>query len=238
MELSVIIPAYNEEVRVEKTLQEIVTYLAGRLSYEIIVVDDGSIDGTYEVCQKFLCLNRCGKILRNVQNRGKGYSVRKGMLEANGELRLFSDADMSTPIDQVEKLIDTIREGYDIAIGSRSIAGSNIELRQPFYREFMGKIFNFLVQTIAVRGIIDTQCGFKLFTEGAARSIFSRQYINRFSFDVEVLFVARKLGYRVKEIPITWINSPASKVNPVTDSIRMLRDLFYVRLKDLKGGYR
>ena len=237
IELSVIIPAFNEETRIPKTLGEIMKYLDGRFSYEIIVVDDGSTDRTYEICESFFRINGCGKVLRNNRNCGKGYSVRRGMFEAHGELRLFSDADMSTPIDQIQKLINGINEGHDVVIGSRSIAGSDVRLHQPFYRESMGKIFNVLVRMIAVRGIIDTQCGFKLFTEDAARNIFPRQRNDGFSFDVEVLFIARKLGYRVKEVPVTWINYPASKVNPVTDSLRMLLDLFFIRMRALNGDY-
>ena len=238
IEISVIIPAYNEEKRVSKTLHAIKAYLEDKFSYEIIVVDDGSTDGTVEVCQKFFHINGCGKVLKNDHNCGKGYSVRRGMLEAKGKLMLFSDADMSTPIGEIEKLMCEIDKGYDIAIGSRSISGSDIKLHQPFYRESMGKVFNFFVQMIAVKGIIDTQCGFKLFTDKAVRDIFPGQYNDGFSFDVEVLFIARKLGYSIKEVPITWINSPASRVHPVVDSIRMLLDLFCIRIRDLRGGYR
>ena len=238
IELSVVIPAYNEEMRLPKTLRTIVDYLADRFSYEIIVVDDGSTDRTYEVSQKFFDMNQCGRVLKNDGNCGKGCSVRRGMLEANGRLRLFSDADMSTPIDQLEKLHAEIRNGYDIAIGSRSLSDSDIKLHQPLYRELMGKVFNRFVQKAAVRGIIDTQCGFKLFTGEASHDIFVRQISNGFSFDVEVLFIASKLGYRVKEVPITWVNSPESKVNPITDSARMLLDLFFIRARNLRGIYR
>ena len=238
IELSIVIPAYNEERRLPRTLRTIVDYLAGRFSYEVIVVDDGSTDRTYDVSREFFDMNQCGRVLKNDGNCGKGCSVRRGMLEASGRLRLFSDADMSTPIDQLEKLHAEIRNGYDIAIGSRSLPDSDIKLHQPLYRELMGKIFNRFVQKIAVRGIIDTQCGFKLFTGKAAHDIFVRQISNGFSFDVEVLFIASKLGYRVKEVPITWVNSPESKVNPVTASARMLLDLFFVRARDLRGIYR
>ncbi len=238
IELSVIIPAYNEDVCLHRTLQAIVAYLAGRFSYEIIVVDDGSTDRTYEVSRNFFNMNQCGQVLKNDANYGKGYSVRKGMFKARGNLRLFSDADMSTPIDELEKLHGAIGDGYDLAIGSRSLPDSDVRVHQRLYRELMGKIFNCFVQKVAVRGIIDTQCGFKLFTKEAAHDIFRRQYINGFSFDVEVLFIAFKLGYRVKEVPVTWINSPRSKVNPVTDSARMLLDLFSIRFKDLSGLYR
>ncbi len=239
IEISVVIPAYNEEKRIPKTLREITAYLKSRFSsYEVIVVDDGSADGTYELCRDFLSPGGCGRALRNEQNCGKGYSVRKGMLSAQGRLRLFSDADMSTPIQQLERLHAEIRNGYDIVIGSRSLSDSDIKLHQPLYRELMGKVFNRFVQSVAVRGIIDTQCGFKLFTAKAANDIFVRQISNGFSFDVEALFIADKLGYRVKEIPVTWINSPESKVSPVTDSARMLLDLFLIRTRNLRGIYR
>lgn len=238
LDISIIIPAYNEESRIPSTLREIESYFSGKFSCEIIVVDDGSTDKTYDVCREFFDKAGHGKVLRNINNRGKGYSVRRGMLEAKGKMRLFTDADMSTPIGEIEKLTAAIGEGYEVAIGSRSLSGSDIKLRQPFYRESMGRVFNLFVQLVTIRGIIDTQCGFKLFTEKASLDIFRRQHIDRFSFDVEILFIARKLGCRIKEVPIAWINSPASKVNPIIDSTKMLMDLFFIRWMDLKGNYR
>jgi dolichyl-phosphate beta-glucosyltransferase len=150
----------------------------------------------------------------------------------------MSDADLSTPIEEVEKLLDPIlSEGYQVAIGSRALPGSDVRVHQPWYRENMGKVFNLFVQALVIGGIKDTQCGFKCFTGRAAKAIFSRQALDGFSFDVEALFIARKLGYKIKEVPIVWINSPASRVHVLRDPARMFTDLFKIRLWDLRGRY-
>jgi dolichyl-phosphate beta-glucosyltransferase len=236
--LSVIIPCYNEEKLIEDTLDTVTAYLAkSGYSHEIIVVDDGSRDNTAGIVSRFA--KRCPrvKLLENGRNRGKGFSVRTGVLKASGELVCFSDADLSTPIEEVEKLLYWIRQGFDIAIGSRSLEDSEVELHQPWWREMMGRTFNLFVRIMAVRGIKDTQCGFKCFRGPVAGELFSRQVLDGFSFDVESLFIARKLGYSVKEVPVRWINRAESKVNPVTSSLEMLRDLFRIRLRNLFGGY-
>ena len=160
------------------------------------------------------------------------------MLSAGGELLLFSDADLSTPPTELPKLLEAIEQGYDLAIGSRGLPESDLRLRQSWYREYMGRTFNLLVRMIAVPGIHDTQCGFKVFRKGAAKELFRHQLLPGFAFDVEVLFLARRLGYRVKEVPVVWINSPRSSVRPLVDSIRMLRDLLKIRLCALAGRYR
>lgn len=237
--LSVVIPAFNEEERLGSTLARVLDYLSKRgEAYEVIVVDDGSSDGTVETARRAAAGRGDFRIVRNGVNRGKGFSVRRGVEEARGEFVLFSDADLSTPIEDVEKLFGAILEGGgDIAIGSRAVKGSDVRVHQPWYRELMGKTFNKVVRLLAVRGFHDTQCGFKLFRTAAARDVFSRQRIERFSFDVEALYVARKRGYRIAEIPVTWYNSPRSRVSIVGDPAQMFLDVVRIRLNDLKGLY-
>jgi len=237
--LSVIIPAYNEERRVGITLDLFCAYLEDHgYDYEMLVVDDGSTDGTAEVVQARAQHNSRLRMIACARNRGKGAAVRRGMLSAGGELLLFSDADLSTPPTELPKLLEAIEQGYDLAIGSRGLPESDLRLRQSWYREYMGRTFNLLVRMIAVPGIHDTQCGFKVFRKGAAKELFRHQLLPGFAFDVEVLFLARRLGYRVKEVPVVWINSPRSSVRPLVDSIRMLRDLLKIRLCALAGRYR
>lgn len=235
MDLSIIIPAYNEEKRIEKTIQNIVSYLSKKFAdnYEIIIVDDRSKDKTVEIVKKLSRENEKIKIMVNEENYGKGYSVKKGMLNAQGKYLLFSDADLSTPIEELDKLLFWIEKGYDIAIGSRSLKDSQVIVHQPFYREMMGKIFNKLVKIWCLSDFVDTQCGFKLFNKEVAKKIFTQTKINRFTFDVEILYLAKRNGLRVKEIPVRWINSPASRVNPIFDSLKMLIDLLQIRFLHL-----
>ena len=229
--LSVILPAYNEEVRLAQSLPVILDYLK-RQSYtwEIVVVDDGSHDRTSEVATRLLA-QVPHKVLRNEPNAGKGESIRRGMLEASGTWRLFSDADLSTPIDELGKFFSRLNRepDADIIIGSRAMAESQLNVRQPFYREFMGRVFNVCVQMLILPGIYDTQCGFKIFSSDAARYIFPRQQLKGFSFDCELLLLARHGGFKILECPVIWKNDTASKVNPVTDSIKMFIDLFRLR---------
>jgi len=203
---------------------------------EIIVIDDGSRDRTSEIAAEVLRGRPNDRILRRTENRGKGYSIREGMLAASGQLILFSDADLSTPIGEFEKLFFGIMAGNDIVIGSRALAGSDIRRRQNVLREGMGRIFNMLVRSLILKGIRDTQCGFKLFRREAALDIFSRLLMNGFSFDVEALFVARRLGYSIGQVPVVWINSPKSTVRLFYSSASMLRDLFRIKRlhRDLK----
>jgi dolichyl-phosphate beta-glucosyltransferase len=232
MLISVVIPAYNEEARLAVTLQKIHSYLNKKnFAYEVIVVDDGSSDRTKEIAIAST-LHQTGKlkILANINNRGKGFSVKKGILAARGDLILFSDADLSTPIEEIEKLFKALEAGYDIAIGSRSIKGAEVKRHQPFYREYMGRFFNILVQLFVLRGIVDTQCGFKLFKANAARDIASNMKLEHFAFDVEMLYLALKKGYKVKEAPVVWVNFPESRVNPVRDSTRMFLDLLSIKM--------
>lgn len=234
--LSVIIPAYNEESRIGDSLKLVLNYLSKQdYDFEIIVVDDGSIDKTTEIVQQIEKSNRI-KVLRNEINKGKGYSIKQGMFEAKGEFVLFSDADLSTPIEELGKFWEYIREGYDIVIGSRALKESRLEVRQPFYREFMGRTFNCIVRFILGFNIKDTQCGFKLFKNDVAKKIFPMQKIEGWSFDVEILYIALKLNYKIKEVPVRWINSPCSKVNPLKDALRMFMDVCRLKreYKDLK----
>jgi dolichyl-phosphate beta-glucosyltransferase len=236
--LSIVIPAYNEEAFIKNTLDRVGEYLNGRYpSYEIIVVCDGCKDNTAEVAKEAAKDNLKIRVLDRKTNMGKGFSVRQGCLEAKGDYVIFTDADLSTPIDEIEKLLKSLEEGYDIAIGSRALKESDIQIRQAWYREIMGKIFNLLVQTFAIKGIRDTQCGFKGFKKEVARKIFQRQTINGFGFDVEVIYIARVLGYNIKEVPVRWLNRAASKVNPLTHSFQMLTDLIRIRLRGFKGAY-
>ena len=237
--LSVIIPAYNEGKRLLSTLSKICAYLSTKdFPYEIIVVDDGSTDNTLQMVKNFASSNRHIVILINEQNSGKGYSVRKGMLSARGEYAFFTDADLSTPIEEIEKCLPYLINGYDVVIGSRSMPGSDILVHQPWYREKMGKIFNFMVNMVLLKGIIDTQCGFKGFKREAVKTVFNRCKIDGFSFDVEALYLSRKYNFKIKEIPIRWENSPLSKVSPIKHSLQMFKDLIGIKIKDLKGDYR
>jgi dolichyl-phosphate beta-glucosyltransferase len=230
MHLSIIIPAFNEEKRITETLSRIESYTKKQgYPYEIIIVDDGSNDNTGEIVRNSSATNVTVRLLQNKKNMGKGYSIKRGMLEAGGEYLLFSDADLSTPIEEIEKLMPWFSRGYDIIIGSRGLPGSNVVRRQPFYREKSGRIFNTLVRLFILKGIEDTQCGFKCFRRETAKQVFKRQTINGFCFDVEVLFIASKLGYRIKEIPIVWYNSTDTKVNILIDPLKMFLDLFRIR---------
>ena len=235
--LSIIIPAYNEALRVGRTLERIDEYLKGyEPFYEIIVVDDGSHDDTEKVVRKTAEKHSAIVLLQNGMNKGKGYSVKRGVLSSRGRFVLMSDADLSTPIEEIGKLFKELEEGYDIAVGSRSVSGSKILKRQAWYRQLMGKIFNKIVQVVAVSGIRDTQCGFKLFKGDAARMVFARQRIERFAFDVEALYLAKKMGLRIREVPIVWVNSPDSKVSIFTDSLQMLWDILKIRFTHSSPG--
>lgn len=238
MELSVIIPAYNEEQRIEPTLERILAYLgARRCTAEVLVVVDGSSDGTADVVRRIRTDVAPVRLLDAAVNRGKGACVRRGMLEARGDLRLFTDADLSTPIEQFERLATAISEGNDVAIGSRRLPASRVAIAQPWWRRAMGRTFAWWVQRVALPGIQDTQCGFKLFSGAAAARIFPHQRIEHFGFDVEVLWIARHLGLRVAEVPVTWTDDPRSTVRPLVDSLRMLAGLARIRRANRLGLY-
>jgi glycosyltransferase involved in cell wall biosynthesis len=238
--LSIIVPAYNEEARLPDSLRRIEEYVeqTGWDFHEILVVDDGSTDGTFGAATGFAAGNPNIRVLRNPGNRGKGYSVRHGMLEAKGDWCLFTDADLSAPIDELDTLWKALcREEADIAIGSRALDRSLIGVHQPGIRESAGKFFNLVMRLTVGLQIADTQCGFKLFRQDVAREVFSRQTLDGFGFDVEVLFVAKKLGYRTAEVPVRWNHAEGSKVGMFT-GLQAFSELAMVRWNNLRGLYR
>jgi len=237
MHLSIVIPAYNEERRIIKTLSRVYAYIGKTgIDGEIIVVDDGSTDKTSSLVRAFIKEHDRTRLIANPVNRGKGFSVKNGMLTAGGDYILFTDADNSTPIQELNKMLPYLEEGEaDVLIGSRSLDESVIKIGQSRIRSAMGKVFNYFVRSFLYKDFIDTQCGFKCFTRKAARAIFEIQRFSGFSFDIEVLYIAKKKGYRIKEIPVTWVNSLKSSVNPITDALFMLADIFrlkYCMLRD------
>jgi len=232
--LSVVIPAYNEARRLPATLARVHEHLAVRgVAHEILVVDDGSADATADLAR---AAGDPVRVLRHEPNRGKGYAVRRGMLAATGERRLMTDADLSTPIEELARLEAEIDRGFDVAIGSRAVAGARIEVHQPAYREAMGRLFNLLVQALLLPGLADTQCGFKLFTAAAAEAAFRACRLDGFSFDVEALYVARRRGLRVAEVPIVWRNDAATRVG-LGGGSAAFADLLRIRLLALLGAY-
>ncbi len=239
--LSVVIPAYNEAERIGDTLLDIDKYLsAQKYSYEILVVNDGSTDNTQEVVNNYAELVSNLRFLDNKENHGKGHVVRQGMLEAKGKYRLFMDADGSTSIDNVEKMWPMLKEGnYEVVISTRDpkdAKGAGQEVPQPFLKRLLGTVGNLLIQLVGVWGIWDTQNGFKIFTEKAAKDIFSRMKINRWGFDIEALAVARKLGYKIGIIPIHWKNDPRSHVT-LKGYLNTFVELFKIRWNLIKGTY-
>jgi len=211
--LSVIIPAYNEAKRLSLTLIDIDRHLSkAEYSYEIIVDNDGSTDATADVVKRFSHLIKNLRLIENKENYGKGFVVRQGMLQAKGNWRLFTDADNSTSIDQFEKMLPFFKEGYEVVIGSRAVKGAILDPPQPWYKRILGRFSNWLIQILLLPGIKDSQCGFKCFSEEAAEKIFSLAKIDRWGFDMEILALAKKLGYKIKEIPVIWKNDLRSAV--------------------------
>jgi dolichyl-phosphate beta-glucosyltransferase len=236
-DLSIIVPAYNEESRLPATLERIAAYLqdSGREA-EVLVVDDGSKDGTAAVDEYFQIKIPLLRVVSNGVNRGKGFSVRHGMQEARGRIALFTDADLSAPIEEAGKLIDAL-EKFDVAIGSRAMDRSLITVHESPFREFAGIIFNKIVLIILWLPFVDTQCGFKAFRHEPCKIIFEQQRIERFGFDPELLYLARHHGLRAVEIPVRWGHSPATKVSMLRDSIQMFIDVFTIRWNSLMGRY-
>ncbi|MFQ5943299.1 MAG: dolichyl-phosphate beta-glucosyltransferase [Anaerolineales bacterium] len=232
--LSLIIPAYNEEQRLPRTLTKIQAFLKDQpYESEILVVENGSNDRTAAIAEEFAP----GVHLLREPDRGKGLAVRRGMMEASGDFRFICDADLSMPIEEVDLFLPPKLDDFDIAIASREVAGA-IRHNEPAYRHWIGRAFNLLVRTMAVPGFQDTQCGFKCFTAEAADTLFPLQQINGWAFDVELLFVALRLGYRVKEVPINWYYFPGSRVRIIRDSWLMLSDLFRIRSNWRRGFYQ
>jgi dolichyl-phosphate beta-glucosyltransferase len=240
-ELSIIIPAYNEEKRLARALERIEEYFSaarnGPAGIEIIVVDDGSTDRTAAIAEEWSRRVPSVRLVSNGQNRGKGYSVRHGMLEARGRIGLFTDADLSSPIQESAKLLAAIAEGKDAAIGSRAVDRSLIEAHQSPYREIAGIVFNAFVRLFTLLPFQDTQCGFKAFVLERSRIVFEQQHIERFGFDPEILFLAKRHGLRVAEVPVRWAHDPATKVHVLRDSLLMFGDLIYIRWNWLLGRY-
>lgn len=237
-DLSIVIPAYNEESRLEATVRDVVDYCrSGSRSFEVIVVDDGSRDGTTLIgrllAEKFAEV----RLIRLAANHGKGYAVRTGVVNALGRTILFADADGATPISEIERLESALKAGAAIAVGSRALPATGVHVQAKLYRHLIGRTFHFLVEWLADSGVKDTQCGFKLFQSGVAQDLFSRMRMNGFSFDVEVLVMARQRGYRVAEIPVNWAHQPGSKIRLTVDSLRMAADLVRIRAHCLSGEY-
>jgi len=229
---SLVVPAFDERGRIERAIDGISAWLRtkpGGWEWEVIVVDDGSSDGTAEIAERAAAAaNLPVRLLRHGTNRGKGAAIRTGVLASTGDPVLVSDTDLSTPLTEWVKLAERLPT-RPIAIGSRALDEDLVRRRQPFYRQFMGKIFNGFVRILAVHGIHDTQCGFKLFRGDVARALFADARIDRFAYDVEILYLARQRGIEIAEVPVLWFNSPESKVSVVRDSLRMLRDLARIR---------
>ncbi len=234
--LSIVIPAYNEENRLPKTLPKVVEYVEAQpYTAEVLVVDDGSTDRTAEIVEAFAAEHPVVRLVR-ARHGGKGHAVRTGMLQARGEYAFLCDADLAMPITELPKFLPPQQDSYHVAIGSREAEGA-VRYNEPAYRHVMGRVFNWLVKVMAVPGYEDTQCGFKCFHASAIEDLFTHQTIDGFSFDVEVLYIARKRGYRIIEVPIQWYYQPESKVHPVKDTIRMFRDMLRVRRNDRNGVY-
>lgn len=238
-EVSVIFPAYNEEARLERTLRSAATYFAALPgSVELIVVDDGSRDGTSALVRDLSTEIEELRLIRLAANRGKGHAVRTGVVNARGRSILFADADGATPIEEIERLQRALLDGAHLAIGSRALAQPNVQVKARLHRRLIGRSFHLLTSLLTVRGYRDTQCGFKLFRAEVAHDLFSRLRIDGFSFDVELLLMAQLRGYRVAEISVNWEHQPGSRVNLVTDPLRMARDLFVIRGHLVRGHYQ
>jgi len=235
----IIIPAYNESERLAVSLPKVLEYLdRQKLQAEVIVVNDGSHDDTAEVVRRFARLHPEVRLLENPGNRGKGYSVRHGMLQAHGDVLLFTDADLSSPIYEAGKLFAAIEQGAQVAIGSRWLRAELQTERQPWHRQLYGRLFNLGLRMVLGLNYRDTQCGFKAFTREAAHIVFSRQRVERWGFDPELLFLANKFKLRTVEVPVEWAHDHRSKISPVRDGIKMGVEMLSVRSNDLKGLYR
>jgi dolichyl-phosphate beta-glucosyltransferase len=230
--LSIVIPAYNEELRLPRTIEQIEQYLDGHaVDYELILVDDGSSDGTRQVMDAAAKRNPRVRIEALPHNRGKGGALAAGVAVARGDEVLVTDADLSTPIEELEKLEAALKAGAGVAIASRAVRGSQVEVPQPFYRVLMGKVFNLIVQVVLLPGVWDTQCGFKLFRSDVARPVFAALTTDGFGYDPEALFLAKRRGVRIVEVPVVWRNSTPTKVLPFRSSLDMFKHVVRVRFK-------
>jgi glycosyltransferase involved in cell wall biosynthesis len=235
---SIVIPAYNEAARIGNALELVVVCVRKRgWDAEVIVVDDGSRDQTPEIVRAFAKDHPEVRLIQNPGNHGKGYSVRNGILHSFGEVVMFTDADLSAPIEEADGLFASIAAGADIAIGSRWLERTRQTIRQPLYRQFFGRCFNAVTRAIMGLPYADTQCGIKAFTRAAAQTVFQLQTIERWGFDPEILFIARKRGYRIQEIPVSWAHDERTRISYVKDGVRMLQDIAIVRWNALLGRY-
>lgn len=237
-QLSIVIPAYNEGARIEGALERVSSCIAARgWDAEILVVDDGSTDATAAIVHRWMLDHPRVHLIQNPGNKGKGYSVRNGMLQAAGEIVMFTDADLSAPMEEAERLIAALADGADVAIGSRWLDRTRQTIHQPLYRQFFGRCFNWITRTIMGLPFKDTQCGFKAFKRPAAQTIFRLQTIERWGFDPEILFIARKLKYVVREVPVTWGHDERSRMSYLKDGIKMLEDMAKIRVNSVAGRY-
>ncbi len=234
--LSVIVPAYNEEKRLPRALEQLSSFLQAQpYSSEVLLVENGSQDGTLQIAQAFAGHEPRLRVIHN-QQRGKGLAVRRGMLEARGEYRFMCDADFSMPVAEINRFLPPALSGYDIAIASREAPGA-VRYHEPYYRHFIGRGYNLLIRILALPGLNDTQCGFKCFRAAAAEDLFRRQTVRGWSFDVEVLFIGRRAGMRIVEVPIDWYYSAESKIRVMQDALQMGMDLLRMRYNALRGVY-
>ena len=235
---SIVIPAYNEGTRLGATLEKVLVYVhAQGWEAEVIVVNDGSRDNTADIVRSFAAKDAALRLVENPGNRGKGYSVRHGMLNARGRTVLFSDADLSSPIEEAPKLFQALEAGADIAIGSRWLRAETQTQRQPLHRQLFGRIFNLILRLTLGLKFKDTQCGFKAFRQAAVQTIFPLQKIERWGFDPEILFLARKFNFKVQEVPVAWGHSGGTRINPLVDGSRMILEMLRIRWYDLTGKY-
>ena len=235
---SIVIPAYNEAARIGNALEQVVACVRQcGWSAEVVVVDDGSRDQTAEIVHNFAKDHPEVRLLQNPGNHGKGYSVRNGILHSFGEVVMFTDADLSAPIEEADGLFAAISAGADIAIGSRWLERTRQTIRQPLYRQFFGRCFNGVTRAVMGLPYADTQCGFKAFTRAAAQTVFQLQTIERWGFDPEILFIARKRGYRVDEVAVSWAHDERTRISYIKDGARMLQDIAIVRWNALLGRY-
>jgi len=238
MTYSIVIPAYNEGQRLAPTLKEVLAYVRQQgWDTEVIVVNDGSRDNTSEIVREFARTNPNLRLIENPGNRGKGYSVRNGILNSHGDIVIFSDADLSSPIEEAPKLLQALNSGADIAIGSRWLRAELQTQRQSLHRQLFGRVFNLLLRITLSLQFKDTQCGFKAFTRQAAQKILPLQRIERWGFDPEILFLARKFGFRVDEVPVRWGHSGGTRIHPLIDGARMFQEMLRVRWYSITGKY-
>jgi glycosyltransferase involved in cell wall biosynthesis len=237
-QLSIVVPAYNEGARIDDALRRIMSCIVARgWDAEVLVVDDGSKDNTAAIVQQWIADNPRLHLIQNPGNKGKGYSVRNGLLQAAGDIVMFTDADLSAPMEEAERLIAAIVQGADVAIGSRWMDRTRQTIHQPLYRQFFGRCFNWITRTVMGLPFKDTQCGFKAFKRQAAQVIFRLQTIERWGFDPEILFIARKLKYVVREVPVSWGHDERTRMSYLKDGIKMLEDMARIRANSLAGRY-